>query len=107
MTNTKIIAATFAAIAIIGGGVTFGPVYGTVETVPVKIESKERINDRYMIFAEGEVFENTDTFWFFKFNSSDVYAKAKPGTTCTAKVNGIRLPILSWYRNIIKVENCS
>lgn len=79
--------------------------YGTVETIETTIQSKERINDgftsKYLIFTEKEVFQNSDTWAFLKFNSSDVYGKLKEGATCQLKVNGFRVPFFSMYRNII------
>lgn len=64
---------------------------------------------KYLVFTEGEngkieVFENTDTVLYFKFNSSDIQARLRPGKKIEAKVNGLRIPFLSMYRNIIAVK---
>lgn len=75
--------------------------YGTVETVQVTVESKERVNDQYLIFTAEETFKSTDSWAFLKFNSSDVYGAVKQGATCQLKVNGFRIPFFSSYRNII------
>lgn len=83
--------------------------YGTMTTVTFEVTSKERVSgdnsSKYLVFTPNEVFENTDTWWTLKFNSSDLYGKLVVGSTCEAKVSGFRVPFLSWYRNIHSV-NC-
>lgn len=59
---------------------------------------------KYLVFTKDETFENTDELIFFKFNSSDVHGMMKEGNIYKAQVVGIRVPILSWYRNIIAIE---
>ena len=81
----------------------------------VKITDKERVYDskskvsKYMIYAENKdsddlVFENTDDFFRLKFNSSNMYSELKVGKTYNITVVGYRVPFLSMYENIIKVE---
>jgi hypothetical protein len=78
-----------------------------------EVTGKESVRNgernRYLIFCELEngevrVFENTDQLVYGKFNSSDVYAKIKVGSTYNFKVSGVRIPYLSWYENIIGYE---
>ena len=90
--------------AALGAALVGWPIYstyGTVDYVTATVERSERVNEKYLIFTPDEVFENTDAWGFFKFNSSDVYGKAKPGAVCEFKVNGFRIPFFSYYRNII------
>ena len=80
----------------------------------VIITDKERVNtiddSRYLVFAEiastGEtiVFENTDTLWRFKWNSSDIQGNLKIGEKYTVTVVGWRVPLFSWYQNIIAIR---
>lgn len=88
----------------------------------VTITDKERITEsskdsdgnyktksKYLVFADDEngeplVFENTDCFIRFKFNSSNIQGQLKEGHTYKITVIGYRVPFLSWYQNIIKVE---
>jgi hypothetical protein len=83
-------------------------VYGTDEVVTVTVESKERIvtqdSSKYLVFTNGEVFENTDSLLYWKFNSSDLYGELKEGETYTVRVYGWRIPFLSNYRNIIEIK---
>lgn len=101
--------AVFLGILIVGlvGLIAFGATIPltTQETVTVKITEKERIHDgdedKYLIWTEGEVFENTDSLVLGKFNSSDIYGKIQENETYECKVYGWRIPFLSMYRNII------
>ena len=94
--------------------------YTTKETISlVHIEDKERISNRdgdskYLIWtvrrdSSGELenfetFENSDSYFSFKFNSSDVYGHIKINDVCTFKVAGLRIKFLSAYRNILSAE---
>lgn len=71
----------------------------------VKRDSDGNVESKYLIFTDAETFENTDTIWGWKFNSSDVYGRIPIGQKCVAKVNGFRVSWLSWYRNILDI-NC-
>lgn len=89
--------------------------YNTIETIEITITEKERIvkkssddiSSKYLIFAEinneSVVFENTDSFLFFKFSSSNFQGKLKVGSSYTVKTVGWRIPIFSTYKNIVKI----
>lgn len=57
--------------------------------------------DRYMIYTDHGVFENTDDLLRQKFNSSDIYAKLKVGHRYKIRVVGFRSPFMSWYPNVL------
>lgn len=88
--------------------------FGTLETVSVVVQDKERITtgvggnieSKYLIFTDTETFENTDSWLALKFNSSDVYGKLEKGQKCNITVTGFRIPFFSSYRNILSAE-CS
>lgn len=81
----------------------------------VTITDKERVttqvaegqtNSKYLIYGEDEngktyVFEDTDTLFRWKFNSSDVFGVLKEGETYELTVIGFRVHIFNWYENII------
>lgn len=72
-------------------------------------KSKNKSPSKYMVFADDEdgnalVFENTDCFIRLKFNSSNIQSQLKEGNTYKITVVGYRVPFLSLYQNIIKVE---
>ena len=85
-------------------------IYSTQDNVVFTVEKAERVTDadgkrsRYLIFTKDETFENTDRLVIWKFNSSDLYGSIKPSTSYQAKVVGLRVPFLSWYRNIVSVK---
>lgn len=102
-----VIGAIIAAVLLV---VLFKPIvaYTTHTTITATVTKTERANNgvdsKYLIFTDNEVFENTDSWLFLKFNSSDVYSKAVVGKTCEFDVYGIRFPLLSWYRNVTEVR---
>lgn len=101
--------AAFFAI-ILGVGALYN--YGTDEYVTFTVEDKERVvksngettTSAYLIFTEAETFKNSDTIFYWKWNSSDIYGSLKRGSTYRARVYGFRFGLLSMYRNVISVE---
>ena len=87
--------------------------YSSKAEIEFTVKSKERIMDgnggsmssKYLIFTDTEVFENTDSLWYWKWNSSDVYNKIEVGSTYKAEIYGYRIPVLSMYRNILNINN--
>jgi len=86
----------------------------TVETVNITVIDKQRVSydskSKYIIFADEESFENTDSLYHSKHDSSDIYSHFHIGCSYEISVYGKRIPFLSMYRNIIKitkVEPCS
>ncbi len=80
----------------------------------VTVTDKERVikedSSKYLVFTEDEqgnvlVFENTDNMWRGKFDSSNMQGQLKEGNKYTLTVVGYRVPLLSMYQNIIKVES--
>lgn len=72
-------------------------------------DKENKIESKYIVFAEDEsgksrVFENTDKFIRFKWNSSDVQGSLKINHKYKLTVVGHRIPFMSVYENIIKVE---
>ena len=74
------------------------------ETERITKGSGESITSLYLVFTEDEVFENTDTYLYWKFNSTDFHNYLEVGKTYNVKVVGWRVPFLSWYRNIVEIK---
>jgi hypothetical protein len=78
------------------------------ETVTDTVVKSERVtsgdSSKYLVFGKNEVYQNTDMLMVRKFNSSDFYRDIQPGKTYRFTVVGWRVPIFSWYRNIIRFE---
>ena len=86
----------------------------TVEQVHITVLDKQRITtgsvSKYIIFGDNESFENTDSLFHVKHNSSDIYSHFHKGCSYELSVYGKRIPFLSMYRNIIEIikeEPCS
>jgi len=84
----------------------------SAQVVTITVKSKERITQgsgknakqKYLIWTnEGEVFEDTDTITFGKFDSSDIYGRLEIGKSYKVRVAGWRMPALSSYRNIVEI----
>ncbi|QIG66028.1 hypothetical protein phiOC_p386 [Ochrobactrum phage vB_OspM_OC] len=97
--------ATLSAIVYVPYRISYGSMQNLAN---IEITGKERIvtkeDSKYLVFTKDEVFENTDTIFHAKFNSSDLYGRINAGDICRMTVNGYRVPFLSMYRNILKVE---
>lgn len=61
-----------------------------------------------LIHTNSGVFSNSDTFWWFKFNSSDVQSKLiqakQSGKKVRLKTVGTRIPLFSQYPNILEIH---
>lgn len=71
--------------------------------------SGENTSSKYLVFGdtsddESVVFENTDKFLRFKFNSSNIQGSLKEGHTYKITVVGVRVSFMSMYENILKAE---
>ena len=109
------------AIALVVIAVIAFPVmnFSNDHTYTVTITDKERVttqvaegqtDSKYLIYGEDEngktyVFEDTDTLFRWKFNSSDVFGALKEGETYELTVIGFRVHIFNWYENIIDVKS--
>ena len=76
--------------------------------VDIEIKDRERevkrSRSKYIIHAKNESFECTDSILFWKWNSTDIYRRLEKGCKYRVMVAGWRVPILSWYRNIIRIK---
>lgn len=76
------------------------------EPVEFTVQNQEVVysgSSRYLIYTKGEVFENTDSTFLMKWNSSDLQNEMQVGKHCKAMAYGYRVPFLSWYRNLNEV----
>lgn len=104
-----IIIAVFFAVII--GGCNCYVAYGTHQTLTVDVTKTERVvtgsgdtlSSKYLVFTTGETFQNRDTIWYGKWNSSDIYGQITPGRY-EIDVYGFRVPLFSMYRNIVAIR---
>ena len=75
-----------------------------VRTEVIVVTDKMVKDNRYLIYANDNVYEITDSWLMGRFNSSDLYGKIKVGKTYKIKVGGKRDHFLSVYPCIHEVE---
>lgn len=97
-------------LVIAGCGGCAYKTWGTKTTETITVKSKERVENssgngaKYLVYTEDEVFENTDAWLNGKTGSSDLYNLLEEGQTYECEINGWRVSLLSWYRNLLSCE---
>ena len=105
-------------VVILGLGVISSVVFSFNDTeYTITVTDKERIytgngsssSSKYLVFGDDQngntlVFEITDCFIRGKWDSSNIQGQLKEGNVYKITVIGYRVPFLSWYQNIIKIE---
>ena len=103
-----------ALIVLVGCGkgiyayTTTGSTVATIQGTEVKGSgSGKNFEQRYLVFTDQGVFEDTDSLWRLKWNSSDVYGyfMAHKGKKVKISYYGWRVGFLSWYPNIYAYES--
>ena len=108
----KYLISAIVAIVIIGL-VAIDPIlsYSTKSVVQFTVNDKAAVinnhDSQYLIYTTAGVYEDSDSLWYWKWNSSDVYNQLERGSTYTATVYGFRIPFLSLYKNIVTVSSKS
>lgn len=111
MRTTFTIVGIFLAVLLVAVAISAGQqllALTSQEVVVDTIVKSERITNgdtsKYLVFGKNEVYQNTDMFMVGKLNSSDFYRDIEAGKTYRLKVVGRRVPLFSWYRNIVEFE---
>lgn len=107
--KVKLIIAALLLLLLVGCPAA---IYSSEETLAITVVKTERVtsgsgdtlSSKYLVWTKSEVFQNSDSFLYLKFNSSDLYTKFEPGAKLTVRVVGWRIPFLSSYRNIVEVS---
>ena len=97
----------FSLFFIVVGSSGYWYQVSTLEKMHITIEDKQRITtgskSKYMIFTSSETFEDTDSFFHSKYNSTDIYSDLKIGCSYEVSAYGKRIPFFSTYRNIVEI----
>lgn len=107
--NFKIECGIFFAVLLFISAIVVGTIIdlGNKQTFDATITSTQ-IDDGniYFILEKSDgtsmVYENEDSLWYGKFNSSDYIMNLKVGQTYTFTTVGYRIPFLSAYPNIVR-----
>jgi hypothetical protein len=82
--------------------------YFIPDTIMTRITDAQmtKVDGRFMIATEDRPFVNEDAKYRFKFNSGTVQNDAirLRGKVVRIRKYGWRVPMLSWYENIVKIE---
>lgn len=92
----------------------------SVETIEIVVEDKSagrhpRALDQvgspplaptmaFLIYTDNEVFHVDTAHFFLEFTPAERYHALKVGQRYRVTVAGWRVPVLHWYRNIIRIE---
>lgn len=109
----KVVVAGLVGLVALACGVAYIP-HTDREAYTATVTDKERVMSRsdskFLVYAELDptkkvrVFQNTDSLYEWKWNSADVQASLKVGETYRIGTYGWRVPILSWFENIVSVK---
>lgn len=101
------------AIPLIGAPIYLTAYWGTETQYTFTVESKgrecssagETVSCSNFVYGEdGQVFQNSDDIFYWKFDSRTVQSQIKEGETVTVTAVGWRVPFLSMQPNIISVR---
>lgn len=83
----------------------FTPMYClSYDQTEIQVEEKTLAagsGSKYLVYTEGGVYENTDSWTFWKWDSSDLHGELKEGNCYHIEHAGWRVPFMSWYKNIL------
>ncbi len=84
--------------------------YSTVDHTVIMVEEKERANTKgggyYLVFTEAKgVMEISDSLWFWRWDSSDLYGELKAGEFYYVKTEWFRFGLFSMYPNILEARH--
>ncbi len=106
------IAIVVAAMLLIGGCnavvqlATRDDVTFTIQEKGIKRGSGNS-GDKYLLYTDKGVYQNTDSWLALKFRSSDLYGKLKVGRTYDCTAQGLRIPFFSSYKNVLDCDEVS
>ena len=82
--------------------------YFIADSIMTKITDAQmtKVDEMFMIATEERPFVNYDAKYRFKFDSGTIQNDAirLKGKMVRIKKYGWRVPILSWYENVVKIE---
>ncbi len=93
-------------------GIIYSLVYATASgneeiTVKDKWTKHKGSTAKYLISSmDGQIFEISDSWLYWRFDDSNMYANIESGMTCEIQTQGFRFGFMSDYKNIIMTNNC-
>ena len=103
-----LLALTLAVVVLIVGFGLLTNDYRTSTITGTIVETKVDEGNTYFVFqhdnGQTELLSNNDAWYFGKFNSGDFLMNLKVDTHYEMKVNSMRIPFFSMFRNIVSYE---
>jgi hypothetical protein len=75
-----------------------------VVTIQEKLGAHGEKGQYLIIDTEGNVYSVEDNYLLLSFDASNRYAKMHEGGMYSVHTHGIRYPLLSWYPNIMEIQ---
>ncbi len=79
-----------------------------VQVIDLESRRSGESEELRLVHTNSGVFMNSDTLWWFKFNSSDVQSQLilakQSGKKVRIKTAGTRIPFFSQYPNILEIH---
>lgn len=93
-------------LLVVGGWSAY---FGTTHDVTVRVNKTGQTctsgsSCTNLVYTDHGTFKNSDSLIAGKFNSSDVTGELCPGGVYKIKVRGWRIPLMSKWPNVLKVE---
>lgn len=108
MSQFSILMAIVILLGLVGVASCTSSLHFNDTEVIATVNDKESVSSKdshtYLIFTDKGTFENSDSLFRGKFDSSDWYSQIEKGKTYKFTIIGWRIPFLSAYKNIIKME---
>jgi len=102
----SVVVVTFVLVFWAAFNLNVQELQGTVGDKFIKRTSK--FEDSYHVMIENHdgkvILQNRDSWWWGKFDSADVQYRMEVGKEYRLTVTGWRIPLLSMFQNIVKVE---
>lgn len=94
--------------AVIGLIILISSWYGSARDVTFTVKNDTRSctskSCTNLIYTDHGVFQDVDSIFSNKYNSSDIYGQLCVGGTYKVHVRGWRIPFLSEWPNILKID---
>ncbi|MFD5599889.1 hypothetical protein ACFWHR_07505 [Leucobacter sp. NPDC058333] len=113
MSSRKRAPGAFGCLAIVllillAGSIGITKSLHRVEHTSCVVEEKDRAASEHgsdmRVYTSCGIFAVADSIWLLRWNSADVYQQIEVGKTYDLETSGWRVPLLSWFPNIVKAE---
>lgn len=103
--NLTIIITLLMALCLSVIGVSRYSTYNTHQVEVTRVEQPiDNKSKKYLVFTDQGTFQNEDDLFMLKFNSADIRGKIQVGKKYEITTTGMRSGFMSWFPNIVHVN---